>query len=243
MIIELRNLTYRTGTHTLLKALTLAPTSTKNLVLIGPSGSGKSTLLRVLSGLLPPTNGTALLDGTPLPVTESERLAHRRSTGFVFQSFNLFPHLTALGNLTLPLTAAHQLHPLEARARALAELDRLGLKNHADRTPAQLSGGQRQRVAIARALVIKPRLLLLDEPTSALDPLMSGEVLDLIADLRNHGTNCIMATHELRFAREFADHVLFIDQGTILAQASAPSFFKNKPDHPLIQAFIDRALA
>lgn len=114
MIIELRNLTYRTGTHTLLKALTLAPTSTKNLVLIGPSGSGKSTLLRVLSGLLPPTNGTALLDGTPLPVTESERLAHRRSTGFVFQSFNLFPHLTALGNLTLPLTAAHQLHPLEA---------------------------------------------------------------------------------------------------------------------------------
>ncbi|MEY5016547.1 MAG: glutamine transporter ATP-binding protein [Verrucomicrobiota bacterium] len=242
MIIELRNLTYRTGTHTLLKALTLAPTSTKNLVLIGPSGSGKSTLLRVLSGLLPPTNGTALLDGTPLPVTESERLAHRRSTGFVFQSFNLFPHLTALGNLTLPLTAAHQLHPLEARERALAELDRLGLKNHADRTPAQLSGGQRQRVAIARALVIKPRLLLLDEPTSALDPLMSGEVLDLIADLKNHGTNCIMATHELRFAREFADYVLFIDQGTLLAHATAQTFFNHRPEQSLIRAFLDRAL-
>ena len=242
MIIELRNLTYRTGTHTLLKALTLAATSTKNLVLIGPSGSGKSTLLRVLSGLLPPTNGTALLDGTPLPVTESERLAHRRSTGFVFQSFNLFPHLTALGNLTLPLTAAHQLHPLEARERALAELDRLGLKNHADRTPAQLSGGQRQRVAIARALVIKPRLLLLDEPTSALDPLMSGEVLDLIADLKNHGTNCIMATHELRFAREFADYVLFIDQGTLLAHATAHTFFNHRPEQSLIRAFLDRAL-
>jgi polar amino acid transport system ATP-binding protein len=243
MIIELRNLTYRTGVHTLLSNLTLAPTPTRNLVLIGPSGSGKSTLLRVLSGLLPPTHGTAILDGTPLPVSEPERLAHRRSMGFVFQSFNLFPHLTALGNLTLPLTVAHKLHPLEAQERALAELDRLGLKNHANRTPAQLSGGQRQRVAIARALVIKPRLLLLDEPTSALDPLMSGEVLDLIADLRNHGTNCIMATHELRFAREFADHVLFIDQGKILAHAAAQAFFNHTPENPLMKAFLDRALA
>ena len=243
MIIELRNLTYRTGEHTLLNNLTLAPTPTKTLVLIGPSGSGKSTLLRLLSGLLPPTDGTAVLDGKPLPVTEHERIAHRRSTGFVFQSFNLFPHLTALGNLTLPLTAAHQIHPSEAKERALAELTRLGLKNHADRTPAQLSGGQRQRVAIARALVIQPRLLLLDEPTSALDPLMSGEVLDLIAELRTRGTNCILATHELRFARNFADHVLFIDQGSILAQATAPEFFNNPPEHSLITSFLHRALA
>jgi len=243
MIIELRHLTYRTGTHTLLNSLVLSPTSTKNLVLIGPSGSGKSTLLRVLSGLLPPTSGTALLDGTPLPTTETERLTHRRATGFVFQSFNLFPHLTALGNLTLPLTVAHNIAPQEAQERALAELDRLGLKAHAHRTPAQLSGGQRQRVAIARALVIRPRLLLLDEPTSALDPLMSGEVLDLIGDLRNHGTNCILATHELRFARDFADHVLFIDQGTILAQDAAPTFFNTPPEHPLVSAFLERALA
>ena len=243
MTIELRNLTYRTGNHTLLKDLSLEPTESKNLVLIGPSGSGKSTLLRVLSGLLPPTSGTVLLNGKTLPTTENGRLAHRRSTGFVFQTFNLFPHLTALGNLTLPLTAAHASPADEAKDRALVELVRLGLGEYAERMPAQLSGGQRQRVAIARALVTNPRLLLLDEPTSALDPLMSGEVLDLIADLRKLGTDCILATHELRFARDFADHALFIDQGTIIAHGPAPAFFTDPPAQPLISSFLQRALA
>ena len=242
MTIELRNLTFRAGVHSILRGLALPPVTTQNLVLIGPSGSGKSTLLRVLSGLLSPTDGTALIDGKPLPSSEKDQLDYRRNNGFVFQSFNLFPHLSALGNLTLPLTVAHNLSQKEAEQRALDQLHQLGLSAYAHRAPAQLSGGQRQRVAIARALVVKPRILFLDEPTSALDPLMSGEVLDLIADLRNHGTQCILATHELRFAKDFADHVLFIDQGLILHHGSSPQFFEKAHDHPLIQAFLHRSL-
>jgi polar amino acid transport system ATP-binding protein len=155
------------------------------LALLGPSGGGKSTLLRLIAGLEHADTGRIVLDGVALPESEASLLRYRRSLGVVFQAFNLFPHMTALQNVVLPLTEVHGMEKSEAHARALEVLTRLGLADHAGKKPALLSGGQRQRVAIARALAAKPRLLLFDEPTSALDPEMTAEVLELIAELKD----------------------------------------------------------
>ena len=215
------------------------------LTLLGPSGGGKSTLLRVIAGLEHPEQGDVLVDGVQVPLAPKEEAAlrdYRRTLGVVFQAYNLFPHMTALQNVELPLTAVHGLDVREARKRALEVMERLGLADHAGKMPAQLSGGQRQRVAIARALAAKPRFLLFDEPTSALDPEMTAEVLELIAELRESGTPMLLVTHEMGFARKIADQVAFLAEGRVLEQGAAGEFFA-QPTSTEAQRFLAKVLA
>jgi len=216
MKLELLGLEKKFGPQTVLDRITLTVESCHSLVLIGPSGSGKSTLLRLLAGLETPDAGSIILDGQPIRFDEAALLRHRRSVGTVFQSFNLFPHLTALHNITLPLEKVHGHSRSDAEATARAILDRFQLGTHAHKKPAQLSGGQRQRVAIARAVAIKPRLLLFDEPTSALDPEMTAEVLEMIEELRAEGRDFILVTHQMSFARRVADQVALLAEGRIV---------------------------
>lgn len=199
------------------------------LALIGPSGSGKSTLLRLLAGLIAAEQGTLRVDNAEVPRDEKALLAYRRSLGVVFQAFNLFPHLNALENVMLPLEHAHGVARPQARRLAMEWLERFGLGPHAMMRPAQLSGGQRQRVAIARAAAVKPRMLLLDEPTSALDPEMTAEVLDLLQELRHQETPLVLVTHEMGFARQAADVVVFLEAGKVSGQAPAAEFFASPP--------------
>jgi len=213
----------------------------RSLVLVGPSGGGKSTLLRLIAGLERPDAGSLHLDGHPLPTDEPALLAYRRSLGVVFQAFNLFPHLSALENITLPLEKVHGHPPAEAREIALQTLARFQLDAHSSKKPAALSGGQKQRVAIARAIACKPRLLLFDEPTSALDPEMTAEVLDLIGELKADGREFILVTHAMHFARHVADQVAFLAQGRILELAPPDRFF-HAPEHPLCRDFLARVL-
>jgi polar amino acid transport system ATP-binding protein len=203
-------------------------------VLIGPSGGGKSTLLRILGGLEHPDSGEVELDGERVVFTEEALLRHRRTVGTVFQAFNLFPHLTALQNITLPLEKVHGRTPAQAQETARQLLARFRLEAHAGKRPADLSGGQRQRVAIARALSSKPRLLLFDEPTSALDPEMTSEVLDTILELREEGLDFILVTHEMGFARRVADQVAFLADGRIVeAGPSGPILQRShRPANP-----------
>ena len=172
---------------------------------------------------------------------ESRRRAYRRTVGTVFQAYNLFPHLDALTNLTLPLEKVHGLSAAEARERALAQLARFRLEKHAAKMPAELSGGQRQRVAIARALSISPRLLLFDEPTSALDPEMTAEVLEAIAELRAEGRDLILVTHHMAFARRVADHVIFLAEGRVVESAAGGAIFDD-PQQPQTRDFLSRIL-
>ena len=195
------------------------------VALLGPSGGGKSTLLRVLGCLLVADEGRVLMDGKELPHDEAGALAERRTNGFVFQGYNLFPHLTALENVTLPLKVVHGFDAAHADQRAREMLERLGLIGHEWKRPAELSGGQQQRAAIARALAPKPRLLLLDEPTSALDPVMTGEVLDVIRELAENGQQIVLATHEVSFARQVADWVIFLANGQVQESVAADEFF------------------
>jgi len=225
-----------------LDSLTLRVDFPHVLALLGPSGGGKSTLLRVIAGLEIPEEGTISLDGIRMPSEERSLRNYRSSLGVVFQSFNLFPHMTALRNTELPLTAVHGLDAATARKRALGIMERLGLADHASKMPAQLSGGQRQRVAIARALASQPRFLLFDEPTSALDPEMTAEVLALIAELREFGTPMLLVTHEMGFARKVADQVAFLAGGRVLEQAEASDFFDN-PRSEEARRFLAKVLA
>ncbi len=195
------------------------------IALLGPSGGGKSTLLRVLGCLLVPDDGSICMDGKELPHDEAGALRERRANGFVFQGYNLFPHLTALENVALPLRAVHGFDAAKAEVRAREMLDRLGLIGHELKQPAQLSGGQQQRAAIARALAPEPRLLLLDEPTSALDPVMTGEVLDVVRELALNGQQIVLATHEVSFAKSVADWVIFLSQGRVKESRRAQDFF------------------
>jgi len=222
-----------------LDAASLDVDFTHTLALVGPSGGGKSTLLRILAGLVVPTSGRVVIDSTPLIFDESALIRYRRSVGVVFQAFNLFPHLTALENLLLPLEKIHRFP--DARARAMAALERFKLGAHAHKRPSQLSGGQRQRVAIARALSVEPPLLLMDEPTSALDPEMTAEVLDVIAGLREARTPIVLVTHEMGFARLSADYVAFVSDGRILECTPAPTFFES-PSSPEAERFLNRVL-
>jgi polar amino acid transport system ATP-binding protein len=196
------------------------------VALLGPSGGGKSTLLRVLGGLLLPDSGQVKMDDVPLPIDEMGALRALRGNGFVFQGYNLFPHLSALENITLPLLAVHRWSPHDAKRRAVELLARLGLADHANKRPAELSGGQQQRAAIARALAPKPSLLLLDEPTSALDPVMTGEVLDVIRELAESGQQIVLATHEISFARKVADWIVFLSHGQVDVSCTANEFFQ-----------------
>lgn len=240
MKLEIRSLTKSFGSQPVLRDvnLTLAGHS---IVLVGPSGGGKSTLLRLLAGLDYPDRGEVRLDGEPLIFCEESLRAHRRQIGVVFQSANLFPHLTALENVTLPLTKVHGHSSAHARDVAMEHLHRFGLEEHAQKRPAQLSGGQRQRVALVRAVAIRPRFLFFDEPTSALDPEMTAEVLDMIAELRAEGRDLFLVTHHLAFARSVADHMVFLSRGQILDVAPNREFFST-PRVPEVQQFLDRVL-
>jgi len=220
-------------------------------VVIGPSGSGKSTLLRTINHLEKPDSGLVLVDGEPIGVRrhgerfkelpESQLLRQRAKIGFVFQNFNLFPHLTALENIIeAPLALRRNNHD-EAKTAGRALLERVGLADKADAYPRQFSGGQQQRVAIARALALEPSLILFDEPTSALDPELVGELLAVIKDLAATGTTLIVVTHEIGFAREVADRVLFIDEGLIV-EDGPPAAVIDNPSNPRTREFLAKVL-
>jgi polar amino acid transport system ATP-binding protein len=195
------------------------------LVLFGPSGSGKSTLVRTVTRLERIDGGRVLVDGIDVHARGIDINRLRQRVGFVFQSFNLFPHLTALGNITLGLERLRRFSPVEARERALLELDRVGLRDKAGELPAKLSGGQSQRVAIARALAMDPEIMLFDEPTSALDPEMVGEVLQAMKRLAASGMTMICVTHEIGFAREVADQAWFMEKGLVVEQGGPAELF------------------
>jgi polar amino acid transport system ATP-binding protein len=233
MKLEAKEVVKRFGTFQALAGATFeTPAACRVVALLGPSGGGKSTLLRLLGCLLPVDAGELAVEGQVLPVEEAAARMERRRNGFVFQGYNLFPHLTALENVTLPLREVHGLTAAESGQRGQALLERLGLAAHAHKKPSQLSGGQQQRAAIARALAPRPRLLLMDEPTSALDPVMTGEVLDVIRELAEEGQQIVLATHEVSFARRVADWVVFLAEGKVEESAAAERFFEQpESDH------------
>jgi polar amino acid transport system ATP-binding protein len=207
------------------------------VVVCGPSGSGKSTLIRTLNRLESIQSGQILVNGEDIHGRGVDLNRFRSGIGFVFQQFNLFPHLTALQNCTLAPVRLRGLSPAAANAEAMALLDRVGLAHKAHAYPNALSGGQQQRVAIARALAMQPPLMLFDEPTSALDPEMVGEVLQVMRSLAKDGMTMVCVTHEMGFAREVADRVLFMDAGQVLERADPHSFF-TRPQHPRAQQFL-----
>ena len=239
MKLEARSLVKRYGVHVALDGATFTvPADTGCLVLIGASGSGKSTLLRVLGSLLTPDSGEVRVEERVLGWTEHATLQERRRNGFVFQSFNLFPHFTALENVALPLREVHRQAPDTPRQRALEVLTRIGLGDHVEKRPAELSGGKQQRVALARAIAPGPRLLLLDEPTSALDPIMTQDVLDLIRELVESGQRIVLSTHEISFAKKVADWILFLEHGKVVESAPAKEFFE-APKHATAKEFLE----
>ena len=213
----------------------------KVVVVIGPSGSGKSTFLRCLNLLEIPTGGTIRLDGTDITDPKNDINLYRQRMGMVFQHFNLFPHMTILKNMTLaPVKLLHR-SQAEAEKKAMELLARVGLADRANSYPSQLSGGQKQRVAIVRALMMEPEVMLFDEPTSALDPEMVGEVLDVMKKLAADGMTMLVVTHEMGFAREAADRVIFIDGGVIV-EDSAPEEFFAHPKNKRLQDFLSKML-
>jgi polar amino acid transport system ATP-binding protein len=233
MRLEAEQVVKRFGTFQALAGASFTtPAECRVVALLGPSGGGKSTLLRLLGCLLPVDGGQLRVDGELLPKDEAAARLERRRNGFVFQGYNLFPHLTALQNVILPLREVHGWTAAESETRGASLLERLGLAAHAHKRPGQLSGGQQQRAAIARALAPQPRLLLLDEPTSALDPVMTGEVLDVVRELAEEGQQIVLATHEVSFARRVADWVVFLAEGKVEESAAAESFFEHpQSDH------------
>lgn len=230
------------GAQQALNGLSLdLPEGTRCLALIGPSGGGKSTLLRHLGGLELPDSGSIEVNGSLLPANETGLLQYRRKNGFLFQGYNLFPHLTALQNIVLPLTEVHGKTPQEANDLAVSNLQRFGLAQHGEKLPVQLSGGQQQRVALIRSLVAAPDLLFLDEPTAALDPEMTVEVLELVRELILGGQDVVLCTHEMGFARAVADVVAFVAAGRI-SECAAPDELFNSAKDPDVKRFLSRVL-
>ncbi|MFO7695813.1 MAG: amino acid ABC transporter ATP-binding protein [Anaerolineae bacterium] len=211
------------------------------VVIMGPSGSGKSTVLRCLNGLERADSGTIVVDGIPLDDHHAHRLEIRKEVGMVFQSFNLFPHLTALENISLAQKRVRKKSPEEATQTSMDLLRTVGIAEKANAYPAQLSGGQQQRVAIARALAMAPKVMLFDEPTSALDPEMINEVLDVMKDLARAGMTMVVVTHEMGFAREVADRVIFMDEGQIVETGTPDAFF-NHPQEERTRRFLSQIL-
>ncbi len=229
------------GSHVVLGGIDLAVTEREVICLIGASGSGKSTLLRCVNLLEPIDDGRILLDGDD--ISEPGRAADpiRRRIGMVFQSFNLFPHIPVIDNVSIGPRKVLRRPAVEARAEAAELLARLGLADRAGAYPDQLSGGQQQRVAIARSLAMQPEIMLLDEITSALDPELVGEVLDVVRDLKRDGMTMLFATHEMGFAREIADRVCFLDAGRILEEGTPDHIF-GAPTEPRTQQFLQRVV-
>jgi len=211
------------------------------VVVIGPSGSGKSTLLRCINGLEEITSGELVVDGFPVHDKGTDINKLRSEIGMVFQQFNLYPHMTVAENIKLAPVRVKSVPQGEADERCSKLLARVGIPEQADKYPESLSGGQQQRVAIARGLAMEPRIMLFDEPTSALDPEMISEVLDAMADLARGGMTMVVVTHEMGFAREVADRVLFLDHGVIVEEGRAPDVLSN-PQHPRTQDFLRRVL-
>ncbi|BBT71640.1 amino acid ABC transporter ATP-binding protein [Klebsiella sp. WP8-S18-ESBL-06] len=230
------------GDHRVLNGIDLTINPGEVVAILGPSGSGKSTLIRLINQLENLSGGEILIDGKPTRGLSGRALRQLRSRiGFVFQQFNLYAHLTAAQNITLALETVHGWPHQDAQARALALLHKVGLAEKADAMPSELSGGQQQRVAIARALASSPQIILFDEPTSALDPETIGEVLHVMQSLAHSGITMIVVTHEMQFAREIADRVVFIDGGDVLEVAAAEAFF-TRPQHPRAVRFLQKVL-
>lgn len=212
------------------------------VVVCGPSGSGKSTLIRTINQLEPIEQGSLVVDGFDLSDKKTDINKLRAEVGFVFQQFNLYPHLSTINNITLAPVKIRNTPRKEAEEQAMVLLERVGLAGKRDSFPSQLSGGQQQRVAIARALAMKPRIMLFDEPTSALDPEMIGEVLSVMQDLAKSGMTMVCVTHEMGFAREVAHRVVFMDHGVILEEAHPEEFFLN-PQHDRARQFLKQLLS
>ncbi|UCV12821.1 amino acid ABC transporter ATP-binding protein [Dechloromonas denitrificans] len=236
-IIVARNIDKHFGSFHALKNVSASFSEGQVTAIIGPSGSGKSTFLRTLNRLEAHDSGSIQIDGIELNDDLKNLDAIRREVGMVFQSFNLFSHLSILRNVALAPMRVRKMSRPDAEAKALALLERVGLKEHAHKYPVQLSGGQQQRVAIARALAMDPKVLLFDEPTSALDPEMVNEVLAVMRELAHTGITMLVVTHEMGFAREVADRVIFFDHGTILEDSTPEAFFTH-PDHERAKAFL-----
>ncbi|MHB8604575.1 MAG: amino acid ABC transporter ATP-binding protein [Thermoplasmatota archaeon] len=241
-LIEVADLHKSFGKTEVLKGVSLSVAEGDVLCVIGPSGCGKSTLLRCITRLVEPTSGRIAVGGKEVfPKTEEDIHKVRESLVTVFQSFNLFPHLTARRNIVMPLVEVLGLSRDEARKRADETLAKVGLAEKADAFPGEMSGGQQQRVAIARALAMRPRAILFDEPTSALDPELTGEVLKVMRALADEGLTMIVVTHEMGFAREVADEVVFMDGG-IIAEQGPPSAIFSAPKNPRTREFLARIL-
>ena len=247
-LIEVKDLCkyFRGGTVRALNGVSLTIGKGDVIVIIGPSGSGKSTFLRSLNLLETPTSGSVIVEGTDITKknAQGKRIdldAHRRKMGMVFQHFNLFPHKTVLENLTISPILVKKTDKAAAKAKAMELLGRVGLADRADAYPSQLSGGQKQRVAIVRALAMEPDVMLFDEPTSALDPEMVGEVLDVMKQLARDGMTMVVVTHEMGFAREVGNRVVFMDEGRIGEQGTPEEIFRH-PQSARLQDFLSKVL-
>ncbi|MDA8228749.1 MAG: amino acid ABC transporter ATP-binding protein [Desulfitobacterium hafniense] len=240
-MIQLEGVHKHFGQLHVLKGINLNVNTGEKMVVIGPSGSGKSTLIRCMNLLEKPSSGKVIVDGVEITAPKAPVAKVRQSVAMVFQQFNLYPHKTVLENLTLAPILIKGVSKAEAEESGMAFLDRVGLKAKANVYPSQLSGGQQQRVAIARALNMKPRIMLFDEPTSALDPEMIQEVLDVMVDLAHEGITMVVVTHEMGFARQVADRVVFMDEGQILEQGTPAHFFSN-PSHERTKLFLSKIL-
>jgi ABC-type polar amino acid transport system ATPase subunit len=241
MIVQLRDVCKFFGELQVLKNITLTVTRGEVIVIVGPSGSGKSTLLRVINGLEPINSGQVIVDGMDIhgPATDIHRI--RSEVGMVFQSFNLFPHLNAINNVNLGLRLVKKIPKLLAEETAFQYLQKVGLEGKEYHYPGQLSGGQQQRVAIARALAMEPKIILFDEPTSALDPELVGEVLETMISLAREGMTMLVVSHEMGFAREVGQRLLFVDHGTIIEEGVPAEVMKN-PTHERAKTFFSKIL-
>ena len=240
-MISVKNLRKSFHGTEVLKGITTEIDRGDVVCIIGPSGSGKSTFLRCLNRLETPDSGEILLDGVDLMDRKTDLDRQRMKMGMVFQQFNLFPHMTILKNLTVSPMMLKKTPQAEAEAKAMQLLDRVGLADRAKDYPAQLSGGQKQRVAIARALCMEPEVMLFDEPTSALDPEMVGEVLDVMRELAGSGMTMVVVTHEMGFAREVGNRVLFMDEGIIMEENAPAELFGN-PQSERLKTFLSKVL-
>lgn len=241
VLIKTENLQKSFGSISVLKGINTEIKKGDVVVVIGPSGSGKSTFLRTLNLLEQPTGGTIYFEGVDITNPKNDINLHRQKMGMVFQQFNLFPHMTVLGNLTLAPIKLKGMSEEEANKKAMGLLERVGLADRSGAYPSQLSGGQKQRIAIVRALAMDPDVMLFDEPTSALDPEMVGEVLEVMKALAHEGMTMVVVTHEMGFAKEVGTRVMFMDEGIILEEAPPDKFFGD-PKNQRLKDFLSKVL-
>jgi polar amino acid transport system ATP-binding protein len=240
-VIEVKNVYKNYGQLEVLKDVSVTINNGEIIAIIGPSGSGKSTLLRCMNLLERPTKGSVLINGEEITSKETDIMAIRQKVGMVFQHFNLFPHMTVMGNMTYAPIKAKKMDKKTIEKKSLELLKKVGLEDKANVYPEKLSGGQKQRVAIARALAMEPEALLFDEPTSALDPEMVKEVLEVIKELAKTGITMALVTHEMAFAREVADRICFLEEGKLIEEATPEEFFAN-PKTERAKQFLEKML-